>query len=169
MVPTKVRPVERHEDAIARRLIVVGPDPVEAAVNRDVPWIAEAAGDYLQIVSAVIASQHTAIQAPVIRRMMICAAVIAFARLHRSGEIRDVGGRGESPQIAKWLRSVAARFVEPLRVPLAHVKLAVRGPIQSMQSVLQIAEIGVDLKVLVGLVVAVPIAHDREVRGIRNP
>ena len=169
MVPAKVSPKERHEDTIARRLIVVGPDPVEAAVERDVPRIAEAACDNLQALPTVIATQHPAIQTPIISRIVIGTSVFILTRRHRNRDVRHIGRRLKSPQVTKRLRRVTARLIESLRVPFAHIELAVRSPAQSMESVFQIAEIGIDLDVLIGLIIAIKIADHRQIRRIGDP
>ena len=169
MIPAKVRAEERHEDSIADGLIIVGPDPVESAVHGNIPRVSKSSCHDLQIVSAVIAAQHAAIHAPVISRIVIRTAVLVLVRRHRSREVRHIRRRSDSPQFAKWLWGITTGLIEPLRVPLAHVELAIRSPVQAVQSMFQIAEIGVDLDVLISLVIAISITNDCQVRSVGDP
>ncbi len=132
MVPTEMRAEEGHDHPIAAHLIVVGAEPIEATVKRDVPRIAHAAGNDLQIVTAVIASQHAAIESPIISGIVISAAVTVFVERHWSREVGHIGRRGNSRQISKRFWRKAARLIKPLGVSFAHVQLAVRGPVQTM-------------------------------------
>ena len=76
---------------------------------------------------------------------------------------------GNIPQIAKRFRCIAARLIEPFGVSLAHVQFAIGGPSQTMQSVLQIPKIGIDLGVIVRFVVAIHIANHGQVGSVGDP
>lgn len=97
MIPTKMSAIKGHNHLIAAHLVVVGAEPIEAAVKRDVPRITHAAGDDLQIFPAVIAPEHTAIESPVIGGIVVRAAVIVFAEFHWSREVGHIRRRRNSP------------------------------------------------------------------------
>ena len=69
-------------------------------------------------------------------------------------------------QLAERLRRDAARLVQTLGISLAQVEFAVGRKREPVHGVLNVAEVGVEQHVLVGLVVAVEVAHDREVGRI---
>ena len=71
MTPAEMRAEERHEHPVAIALVVVGAEPVEATVERDVPRVAETARNDLQVRSHVVAAQHAPFAAPVVARILI--------------------------------------------------------------------------------------------------
>ena len=97
MIPTEVSAVEGHEDTIAFRLIVVGPHPMKTAVHRDVPRISKTARDDFKIMSPVITSQHTSIQPPVVRWLVIGTTIVILRRSNGLRKIRDAIRRGKAP------------------------------------------------------------------------
>ena len=75
----KCAPKNGMKIAVAFALIVVGAEPVEAAVERDVPGIAEAARHDFEVRAAVVAAQHAAFASPVVAGILIGALVLARA------------------------------------------------------------------------------------------
>jgi len=100
---------------------------------------------------------------------MIGRVVFAFWESDRRRGIERTGGRGQVEQFAECLRRIAIRLVASLRVALAHVELSVGCPVQAVQRVLDVAEVGEDAHVFVGRIVAIEVAGDGEVGRVRNP
>ena len=100
---------------------------------------------------------------------MIVFFVIGGIKNLGGGEIRRAR-RFHAPQLTKRLgRHPIGQHREPLGIALGHVELAVGRPIQAVEAVLEIAEIGVKPHVIVGHLIAVRIAHHRQVRRIGHP
>ena len=169
MVPAKVRPREGHEDSVAARLVVVGAEPMEPGVEGDVPGIARTPGDDLQIPPIGIAAQHAALTSPVVLRVVVVLFVVALGEGPRGGMVGRTGRSGDAPEISEGLWGDPSRLGQSLGVALAHVELAVWGPIEAVQAVLEVPEIGVEAHVLVGLVVTIEVSDKGQVGRIGHP
>ena len=92
-----MRAIERHDHPIAPHLIVIGANPIETAIDGNIPRITKTTGDDFQIVTAVIASQHSAVESPVICGIVIRTAISVFAEVQGSREVGHIRRRCQSP------------------------------------------------------------------------
>jgi len=81
--PAEMRSVERSEDLIAHRLVVVGPEPVELVVEGDVPRVAVSARNDLETAPVVVATQDAAGDAPVVTRVLVVLLVAGGGEMLR--------------------------------------------------------------------------------------
>ena len=169
MVPAKVRPWEGHENPVAGGLVVVGAEPMEPGVEGDVPGIAGTPRDDLQIAPIGIAAQHAAFTPPVVLRVVVVLLVVALGEGACGRMVGRTRRSGDAPEIPESLRGDPSRLGQSLGVALAHVELAVWGPIEAVQAVLEVPEIGVEAHVLVGLVVSVEVPDKGQVGRVGHP
>ena len=169
MAPAEVGAEERHEDLVALVLVIVGAEPVEGVVEGDVPGIANARGDDLEILAEVVAAKHAALTAPVVGRVVIGSLVVVLLENADRRKIGGIGRRLHCPEVAERLGRDPLILGQAFRVALRHVQLAVGPPVEAVQTVLQVAQVRVNLDVLIGLVVAVQVADDRQVWRVGDP
>gem|GEM_PF-5245915 len=101
---------------------------------------------------------------------MVLFLIVVLARTKRRWQVRRAGRRRQSEQLAKGARGDAPRrLVQTLRIAFGHVESAVRPPVESVQAMFEIAEIGIEADVFVGLVVAVGVADDGQVGRVGDP
>ena len=165
MSPTEMRAEEGHDDPVALRLVVVGAEQVEAAIDGDVPRVPHTSRDDFQVASERVATQHTPFTPPIVVRIVIGAAVIRDGERLRRRDVQRAFRMLDVPKFAEGLRRDAAklfRLVVSFRIPLRHIQPAIGPPYQAVQRVLVISQIGIHDDVFVGHVIAVKIAHDRQ-------
>ncbi len=104
MAPAEVGSEERHEDLVALRLIVVRAEPVEAGIEGDVPRIAEASADDLQVRTVGIAAEDSAHAAAVVGRVVVRCECLRRREVGRAFRRLDV------PEFAEWFRSDSPRL-----------------------------------------------------------
>ena len=85
-----MRTIERVEDLVAERLVVVRAQPVEAVIKTDVPRIAKTAGNNLKLRTVSVATQDAAAQAPIITGIVVTVFVFAPGKNNRLGKVRRV-------------------------------------------------------------------------------
>ena len=142
---------------------------MEAGVEGDVPGIAGTPREDLQIAPIGIAAQHAALTSPVVLRVVVVLLVVTLGEGPRGRIIGRTGRSGDAPKISEGLRSDPSRLGQTLGVALAHVEFAVRSPIEAVQAVLEVPEVGVEAHVLVGLVVTVKVSDKGQVGRIGHP
>ena len=174
--PAEIGAVERHEEPVALILILIRAEPVEAVIKTDTVGIAQTPRDNLEIRSHIITTQHAAHAAPVIAWILISSLIVVLAEGSWGRKIRRIGRPGHAPEFTKGFRRNAVGFIgktlrlgQPFAVSLRHVEFAIRCPSQAMQAVLDVAEIGEDLDVFIGRVVAIKVAHNGQIWSIRHP
>ena len=169
MPPTVMRTMKWVKDAISFILIIIRSLEMKAAVEGDIPRVAIATGDDLQVFPHVIANQHTSLAAPVIGRIMKGMAV-GYRRERASR--RNIGRTLRcpySPQIAKCLGRHSSRTRQPLGVSLGHIESAIRPPSQTMQTMFKVSQVRIDQHVLVSNIVSVPVPNHGKIRCIGYP
>ena len=139
---------------------------MEPVIHRHVPWIAEAAADDLEVFAHGIATKHATLATPVVRGIMVGFTVGLRRECFGGWQVGRAFRRLHPPKIAEWLGRNPSRLREPLGVALGHVELAVRAPVESVQGVLNVAEVGVDSDVFICDIIAVRVADDGEVRRV---
>ena len=173
--PAEMGSVKRGEDLVALTLIVVRAKPVEAVVEGDIPGIAKAPRHNFQIAAIVavsvdwVAAKNAARLPPVIVGRVIIAVVAGFVGDFVWCVVRGSVRRRQTPQLSKRLWGELIQPVVATRVSFRHIQLAVRAEVQSVQRVLQVSKTGIDANVLVGFVVTVSVADDRQVGSIGYP
>ena len=161
--PAEVRAEERHENLVTFVLIIVRADEIEGVIHRHVPRVAKPSAGDLEVFAHGIASQDATLAAPVVRRMVVGVAVSFRCKRLGRRQVWGAGWRFDSPEFAEWLGGNPARLREALGVALGHVELAVRSPVEPVQRVLYVAEVGVNADVLVCDIVPVGVPHHCEV------
>ncbi len=169
MSPAEMRAEEWHEYPIALALVVVRAEPVEAAVERDVPGVAQSTRNNLQIGTHVVASQHAPLASPVISGILVRGLVLLACEHLRCREIGCALGCAHIPEIPKGLGCHAPGLRQALGRAMGEIELPVRRPVVPMVRMLEIPKVRKNLYVFVRHVVAVEVAHDCEIGRVADP
>ena len=169
VAPSEVGTVKRGKEFVAHGLVVVGSKPVELIVESNVPGIAKTTGDDFEAGAVVVAAENASGDAPVIARVLVvffvgsCSEVFGFRFGCAFGNI-------DSPEFTEGRGGNAiGQDRESFGISFRHVESAIGSELESMKSVFEIAEVGIDANVFVSDVITVGIANPGQLGRVGNP
>ena len=78
MSPTEMRAIERREDFVPHRLIVIGPQPGKSVIESDIPGISETARDDFQVFTIGVSPQNPSFSTPIVLGIVVILSVLAL-------------------------------------------------------------------------------------------